>query len=92
MDNGKTRLIFGKKAQASLEMSAAFIVVLILLIAAVRLFAWLNASMVYRQSDYERTRVEAGNASLVGVNLTDQTSTEGVQTNESAYPQLNIFE
>lgn len=73
-------------------MAAALVVVLILLVASVRLFAWLNAGMVYRQADYERTRVEAGSKPLVAVNLSSQTSTRGVEVNESAYPRLNIFE
>jgi hypothetical protein len=79
------------RGQSSLEMSAALILVLILLVGAVKLFLWLNASLVYRQSDYEKSRVAAGSTPLTGVSLTSQSDTKGVEVDESAYPKLDIF-
>jgi len=49
-----------KRAQATIELTAAWIVLLILLIGATGLFLWFNATMVNRQRQYERTRLYAG--------------------------------
>ena len=45
------------KGQATLELSVALIVVMLLLVATARLFVWLNDGMVNRQVQYENTRV-----------------------------------
>lgn len=44
------------KAQVSLEFSAAFIVLLILLIATTKLFVWFGNNIVNRHKAYEDTR------------------------------------
>lgn len=48
------------KAQVSLEFTAAFIVLLILLIATTKLFVWFGSNIVERHKDYEKTRTAAG--------------------------------
>lgn len=70
------------RAQASLEVTLAFICVIILLIGSVKIFVWLNERMVQRQKDYEATRVAAGNLTM------GQT---GVYVDESNYAKLDIF-
>ena len=71
-----------KKAQASIEVTLAFICFMILLFGSVKIFIWLNERMVLRQEDFEASRVEAGN---IGV------GDPGVYINESNYPKLDIF-
>lgn len=56
MDNAKIKI----KAQVSLEFSAAFIALLILLVATTKLFVWFGNNIVERHKDYERTRTAAG--------------------------------
>lgn len=47
-------------AQVSLEFTAAFIVLLIFLIAAAKLFVWFGNNIVERHKKYEETRAAAG--------------------------------
>lgn len=70
------------KAQVSLEFSAAFIVLLILLMAATKLFVWFGNNIVERHKAYE------GNRTAAGFN-----GTEAAKPfyNQSEHP-LNIFE
>ncbi len=44
------------KAQVSLEFTAAFIVLLIFLIAATKLFVWFGSNIVNRHRAYEKGR------------------------------------
>jgi len=46
--------------QVSLEVTVAFICIMLLLFASVRIFVWMNQRMVQRQKDYENSRVAAG--------------------------------
>jgi hypothetical protein len=69
-----------RSGQATLEMTAALVIVMILLAAAARIFAWVNGTMSTRQADYESHSVEAGSASA-SVDLGDQGSTTGIETN-----------
>ncbi len=82
MGNKKIRKI---KAQVSLEFTAAFIVLLIFLIAATKLFVWFGNNIVNRHKAYEETRIYAGNpgswSSFDNIHFYDQ----------SQYP-LKIFE
>jgi len=57
------KLLKSKRAQATIELTAAWIVLLILLIGATGLFLWFNARIVNRQKQYERTRLYAGKLS-----------------------------
>jgi len=87
----KTRLITGQrqnnkrikaKGQASLELAASFICILLLLWASFKVFLWVTERFVVRQEDYEASRVSAGDYN------------PGVEVNESnvaKYPRLNVF-
>jgi Na+-transporting methylmalonyl-CoA/oxaloacetate decarboxylase gamma subunit len=48
-----------KRAQISLELGLAFILIFMLLLAGVKLSVWLIGRMVDRQEDYERSRAGA---------------------------------
>jgi hypothetical protein len=70
--------------QATLELTVALILVMLLLVASVRIFVWLNEGMVARQASYEDTRVKAGSTPFQAVSLSDL---------DNAAPQsLNIGE
>lgn len=77
--------------QASLELTAALILVAMLIVGALKIFVWFNGRMVMRQVAYEKTRVPAGNASQVRVDIEDQAATRGVQVDDSGYEALNLF-
>ena len=49
-----------KRAQASLEMTAAIVGALLLLFGALKLFLWVNERIVVRQRNYEATRASGG--------------------------------
>lgn len=80
-----------RQGQATLELTAALILIMLFLVGSVRIFVWLNERMAYRQADYEGSRVSAGSAGLSTVDLNDQAQTNGMQIDESSYPELNIF-
>jgi len=83
-----------KKGQSTLELTAALILLMLLLIGAAKIFFWLSGRMVHRQVLYENSRVPAASPSTYGVHvdLTDQASTQGMgEPNESTYPALNVF-
>ena len=69
-------------AQATIEVTLAFVCVLILLFASVKIFIWMAERMVQRQEDYEATRIQAASIN---------TGEPGVYVNESNYPKLDIF-
>lgn len=85
--------------QSSLELTAALVVVMILLVASVKIFVWLNERIVLRQIEYEKTRVEAGNATPAPVNLIalpdvppEALKIPGeVMVNESNFEALKLF-
>jgi len=86
------------RGQSTLELTAALVVIVILLIGSVKIFLWLNDSMVRRQVNYEATRVAAGSAEFEAVNLVSMDNVEANATSfnelmvdESNYPKLNIF-
>lgn len=71
-----------KRAQVSLEIATALICIFILLLASVKLCAWLVGRMVVRQEDFESTRVNAGIENIeVPVN----------ETNTARYQNLDFF-
>jgi hypothetical protein len=78
-------------------MTAGLIMVLLMLVAAVRIFAWLNRRIIYRQEDYEATRIPAGSMPDEPVSFTEGNVTEndtilgGVEVNESTFPEINLF-
>lgn len=67
------------KGQVILEMTAALIVLFVLVVGAFRLFRWVNNRMVLRQEEYDKTRIEAGSG------------TKEVLVDESALPELDIL-
>jgi len=78
--------------QSTLEMTAALVVLMILLVGAARIFVWLNERMAWRQTEYENTRVTAGSTAFTSyVDLNNAEHTRGVEINESSNPPLNIF-
>jgi len=94
-DAGQRRAKTGRgRGQSSLEMTAAMIMVLLMLVAAVRIFAWLNRRIIWRQADYEATRIQAGSTPHQDVTFTEGNvnTTDvilgGVEVNESARPQI----
>jgi len=89
---GKRANRLTKKGQSTLELTAALIVLMILLVGAAKIFVWLNERMAYRQSEYERTRVQAGSVAFTSsIDLTNAEQTRGVEIDESSNPPLNIF-
>lgn len=79
---GITQMGTDKRAQATIEVTLAFICFLLLLFGSIKIFIWINERVVRRQEDYEVTRVQAG-----AINPNE----EGVYVDESNYPQLDIF-
>ncbi len=91
-----TRVFFrrsgrGVHGQATLELSVALILSMMLLVAAAKIFVWLNGSMVKRQKMYEETRVDAGRQTQEQVLSLDGTVSNSVMSHESDYPELNIL-
>lgn len=84
-----------ERAQATLELTAALILLMLLLAGATKIFMWLSGRMVHRQVLYENSRVSAADLSTWGVpvtNLSDPSQTRGVgEPDESTYPALNVF-
>ncbi len=68
----------GHSGQATLELTVALIVIMMLLVAAVRTFVWLNEGMVARQVSYENTRVAAGSTAPAYVDLNPVTHLDNV--------------
>ncbi|MFH0940744.1 MAG: hypothetical protein V1840_02685 [Candidatus Omnitrophota bacterium] len=58
-----------RDGQATLELTVALILIVILLMAGVKVFLWLNEGLVLRQVSYENTRVAAGSTAPEYVNL-----------------------
>jgi len=75
-----------RRAQASIEVTLAFICIFILLFGSIKIFIWFTERIVRRQEDYEQTRVLAGSLSK-GQTLEQA----GANLNESNYPKLDIF-
>lgn len=73
-----------KTGQATLELTVALILIMLLLVASVRIFVWLNEGMVARQVSYEDTRVAAGSTPPQAVSLSD--------LNNATSQSLNIGE
>lgn len=93
-----------QKAQATLELAVGLLMVMLLIVATVKIFVWLNESMVKRQWRYEDTRDEAGSvegAVDMGALHIDETGLTpedmkipGERTGviENAFETLNIIE
>jgi hypothetical protein len=83
-----------------MELTIALVMFLILFAGAVKIFAWLNGRMVRQQVEYEETRVDAAvwdrqavaTGSLSGVTESALPLAGEDIVDDSAYPQLNIFE
>ena len=58
------RLIPNHRGQASLEMSAAFAGMLMLLFCCCKVFFWTTARLIHRDEKYEKTRRDAGSQSM----------------------------
>ncbi len=77
----------GRSGQASLELAMAIILLLILFAAVLKIFVWVNATLVNRQFDYEQGaygRVAAG-----GYNAT--IATGNISENNTQYTPLKLF-
>jgi hypothetical protein len=61
------------KAQISLELATAFVCILILLIASVKLCTWLAGQMVVRQENYENSRAIATDPGHTGEPVNEPT-------------------
>ncbi len=97
-DAGQHRPRAGRgRGQSSLEMTAALIMVLLMLVAAVRIFAWLNRRIIYRQEDYEASRIAAGSMPHQTVSFAEgrvtagDTILGGVEVDESPRPKIHLF-
>jgi hypothetical protein len=89
----------GRKGQATVELSVALILVMLLLVASVKTFVWINEKIVRRSRAYEATRVSAGQAPLQAVNvqpITSATTSQLELSGERMYNEpteaLNIIE
>lgn len=90
-------------AQATLEMTAALILLMLFLVGATKIFMWLAGRVVHRQVVYENSRVSAADNTTWNVSVPDlsDVNLKGVQepneteegNNESPYyyPALNVF-
>ena len=92
------------KGQATLELTISLVFVMLFLVSSIKIFLWLNTSIVNRQVDYENSRVAAasGGWQSLGSSLTpDDTMTEADlvipgehvvdESDKSRYPDLNLF-
>ena len=81
-----------KTGQATLEMTAALILLVLLLVGTAKIFFWLNGSLVHRQIQYQNSRVAAADEATWGrsVDIKNPIIGEG-EPDESTYPALNIF-
>jgi len=70
--------IRNRDGQATLELTVALILIVILLMAGVKTFLWLNEGLVQRQVSYENTRVAAGSTVPRTVNLAPVSSLNNV--------------
>ena len=84
-----------ERAQTTLELTAALILLMLLLAGATKIFMWLSGRMVHRQVLYEASRVHAADCSTWNgtiTNLSDPNQIKGVEEpDESTYPALNVF-
>ncbi len=70
------------RGQATLELTVALILIVILLMAGVKVFLWLNEGLVLRQVSYENTRVAAGSTAPEYVNLERISNLDNVVLND----------
>ena len=89
-----------EKGQSTMEVGIALIVVILFLLASLKIFLWLNNRMVWRQQEYERTRINAGSQwpEYVAFGSTNEVGPNGLTigtndwvVNESASPVLNLI-
>jgi len=91
------------KGQATLELTVSLIFVMLFLVGSIKIFLWLNESMVNRQVDYEANRSYAASRPFTQVDIPDvvQTDEAGLaipgevlvdESDKARYPDLNIFE
>ena len=78
-----------RKGQATVELAVALILIVILLMAGVKTFLWLNEGMVARQVSYENTRIEAGSTAPAEVVLNNDLGEVGFD--EPFNEEFNIF-
>lgn len=85
----------------TLELAVALLVVMLLIVATVKIFVWLNEGIVRRQYRYEDTRIAAGGSesTVPGMGpLTNVTAEDlrfaGERTGaiDGAFETLNIVE
>ncbi len=90
-----------RSGQVTLELAVALLVVMLLIVATVKIFVWLNEGIVRRQYRYENSRIAAGGVESTVPNagpLTDVTAEDLKFTGErtgvidGAFETLNIVE
>ena len=79
--------------QATLELTAALILLMLLLVGVTKIFMWLGGRLVHRQVLYENSRVRAADSSTWNVTVADLSQPiNGVEEpNDSTYSALNVF-
>ena len=79
------------RGQATLELTVALILIVILLMAGVKVFLWLNEGLVLRQVSYENSRVAAGSTAPETVNLAEVQSMNNAQPADLVIIGKNYF-
>lgn len=57
-------ILKNKRGQSNLETAVAFIMMVLLLGGVTKVWLWANTAIVKRQVEYNKTRVESGQAEL----------------------------
>lgn len=88
------RLNNGRKGQASIEFSLAFIIAILFLVLTCRVFVWFSGNLLRRQLAYEGTRQDAGGGPVekelfLGIKI----KTRGTPGRTDFYqtPKLDLF-
>lgn len=92
-----------RRAQTTLELTIALVLIMILLVGSAKIFVWLNGRMVQRAEDYEGSRIAAGSVPAGAVDLSPELEWQENMdpgeldfenqklVDESAYAPLNVF-
>jgi hypothetical protein len=83
-----------RKAQATVELSIALIMAMMLLVGAAKIMVWLSGRVVARQKVYEETRVSAGSQTISNRSRLVEADSLSVAPvmDETRYPALNIIQ
>jgi hypothetical protein len=99
--SGQALRLRSGQAQTTMELAAAMAILMMLLVASVRVFVWLNERIVKQQKAYEATRALAGGSEQINMaestlptiaNIMNMEQTEGEgNLYTTPYEPLNIF-